>query len=78
VDLHTDRPHPARVYNYLLGGDVYFDADRDAAEQGIKSNPHSRVPPRENRAFLRRDSAQPMLKDTKNYYRQDFCRSRRK
>lgn len=54
VDLHTDRPHPARVYNYLLGGDVYFDADRDAAEQGIKSNPHSRVPPRENRAFLRR------------------------
>jgi len=54
VDLHTDRPHPARVYSYLLGGDVYFDADRDAAEQGIKSNPHSRVPPRENRAFLRR------------------------
>ena len=54
VDLHTDRPHPARVYNYLLGGDVYFDADKLAAEQGIKSNPHSRVPPRENRAFLRR------------------------
>jgi len=54
VDLHTDRPHPARVYNYLLGGDVYFDADRRAAEQGMKSNPHSRVPPRENRAFLRR------------------------
>ena len=54
MDLHTDRPHPARVYNYLLGGDVYFDADRDAAEQGMKSNPHSRVPPRENRAFLRR------------------------
>ena len=54
MDLHTDRPHPARVYNYLLGGDVYFEADRIAAEQGIKSNPHSRVPPRENRAFLRR------------------------
>jgi SAM-dependent methyltransferase len=54
VDLHTDRPHPARVYNYLLGGDVYFDADRIAAEQGMKSNPTSRVPPRENRAFLRR------------------------
>jgi len=30
------------------------------------------------RAFLRRDSTQPMLKDTKNYYRQDVCRSRRK
>jgi hypothetical protein len=23
MDLHTDRPHPARVYNYLLGGSVY-------------------------------------------------------
>jgi hypothetical protein len=54
VDLHTDRPHPARVYNYLLGGDVYFDADRIAAEQGKRSNPASSVPPRENRAFLRR------------------------
>jgi SAM-dependent methyltransferase len=54
MDLHTDRPHPARVYNYLLGGSVYFDADRAAAEQGMKSNPHSRVPPMENRAFLRR------------------------
>lgn len=54
VDLQTDRPHPARVYNFLLGGDVYFEADRIAAEQGMRSNPSSRVPPRENRAFLRR------------------------
>ncbi|MCY1143659.1 SAM-dependent methyltransferase [Actinoplanes sp. Pm04-4] len=54
MELHTDRPHPARVYNFLLGGDVFFEADRIAAEQGMKSNPASRVPPRENRAFLRR------------------------
>ena len=54
MDLQTDRPHPARVYNFLLGGDVYFDADRVAAEQGMRSNPASRVPPRENRAFMRR------------------------
>src|SRR5438876_1169877 len=28
VDLQTDRPHPARVYDYLLGGKVaYIDAD---------------------------------------------------
>jgi hypothetical protein len=54
MELHTDRPHPARVYNFLLGGDVYFEADRIAAEQGMKSHPVSRVPPRENRAFLRR------------------------
>jgi hypothetical protein len=54
TDLKTDRPHPARVYDYLLGGKDNFAADRAAAEQGIKANPASRTPPRENRAFLRR------------------------
>src|SRR5688572_19353551 len=54
VDLHTDRPHPARVYDYLLGGKDNFEADRIAAEQGLKANPDGRIPPRENRAFLGR------------------------
>ena len=54
MDLQTDRPHPARVYNYLLGGSVFFEADRLAAEEGMRHNPASRVPPRQNRAFLRR------------------------
>jgi len=54
VDLHTDRPHPARVYDYLLGGKDNFAADRAAAEEGMKANPNSLIPPRENRAFLRR------------------------
>jgi hypothetical protein len=54
LDLHTDRPHPARVYDYLLGGKDNFAPDRAAAELGLKANPNSRIPPRENRAFLRR------------------------
>jgi hypothetical protein len=54
VDLRTDRPHPARVYDFLLGGKDNFPADRAAAAQGMKANPNSRIPPRENRAFLRR------------------------
>ena len=54
VDLRVDRPHPARVYDYLLGGKDNFAADRAAAEAGLKANPNSRIPPRENRAFLRR------------------------
>ncbi|WP_238016160.1 SAM-dependent methyltransferase [Dactylosporangium sp. AC04546] len=54
VDLQTDRPHPARVYDYLLGGKDNFPADRTAAEAGLKANPNSRMPPRENRNFLRR------------------------
>ena len=54
VDLHTGQPHPARVYDYLLGGKDNFAADRAAAEAGLKANPNSRIPPRENRAFLGR------------------------
>jgi hypothetical protein len=54
VDLQTDRPHPARVYDFLLGGKDNFAADRAAAEAGLRANPNSRIPPRENRAFLGR------------------------
>jgi hypothetical protein len=54
IDLQTDRPHPARVYDFLLGGKDNFPVDRAAAEQGLKANPASRIPPRENRKFLRR------------------------
>jgi hypothetical protein len=54
VDLHTDRPHPARVYDYLLGGKDNFAADREAAQKGLQANPDSRIPPRENRLFLGR------------------------
>ena len=54
VDLHTDRPHPARVYDYLLGGKDNFAADREAAQAGLRGNPDGRIPPRQNRLFLRR------------------------
>jgi len=54
MDLQTDRPHPARVYDYLLGGKDNYAADRAAAEAGMKANPNSLIPPRQNRAFLRR------------------------
>ncbi|GIJ43204.1 hypothetical protein Val02_00900 [Virgisporangium aliadipatigenens] len=54
ADLQTDRPHPARVYDYLLGGKDNFAADRAAAEQGLKVNPNARTAPRENRAYLMR------------------------
>jgi hypothetical protein len=54
VDLHTDRPHPARVYDYLLGGKDNYATDRAAAQEGLRANPNSMIPPRQNRAFLRR------------------------
>jgi hypothetical protein len=52
--LDTGRAHPARVYDFLLGGKDNFAADRAAAEQGIKVNPNAATAPRQNRAFLRR------------------------
>jgi SAM-dependent methyltransferase len=50
--LATDVPHPARVYNYWLGGKDHFLADRTAAEQVIGVRPQVVDAARANRAFL--------------------------
>ncbi|MEV4640655.1 SAM-dependent methyltransferase [Actinoplanes sp. NPDC049548] len=52
--LDTGRAHPARVYDYLLGGKDNFAADRAAAQQGLQVNPDAATAPLQNRAFLRR------------------------
>jgi hypothetical protein len=54
IDLRIDLPHPARVYDYLLGGKDNFAADRAVAEASIKANPEVRASAVENRAFLAR------------------------
>ena len=53
-DLDTSRPHPARVYDYLLGGKGNFAADRALAEKMLAQTPGLRIAARENRAFLGR------------------------
>jgi S-adenosyl methyltransferase len=53
-DLQTSRPHPARVYDYLLSGKNNFAADRELAEKMLRSAPYLRTSARENRAFLGR------------------------
>ena len=52
--LDTQHAHPARVYNYWLGGKDNFAADREAAEQAIAANPGIKTDVRANRAFLTR------------------------
>lgn len=47
-------PHPARIYDYLLGGKDNFAADREAAEQLVAISPGTREGVRAHRAFLRR------------------------
>jgi hypothetical protein len=50
----TSVAHPARVYDYWLGGKDNFAADREAAEQVIAANPQVLPGVRANRAFLGR------------------------
>ena len=53
-EIDTSTPHPARMYDYWLGGKDNFPADREAAEEVLALVPQARDMARENRAFLRR------------------------
>jgi len=52
--INTNVAHPARIYDYYLGGKDNFPADRAAAQQALAATPSVREMARENRAFLRR------------------------
>ncbi|MEY9937047.1 SAM-dependent methyltransferase [Streptacidiphilus sp. MAP5-3] len=53
-ELRTDVPHPARMYDYYLGGKDNFPADRAAAEQVVRLLPSAPTAARANRRFLGR------------------------
>jgi hypothetical protein len=50
-EIDTSGPHSARVYDYLLGGENHFEADRALADQVLQAAPHSRTSELENRQF---------------------------
>jgi S-adenosyl methyltransferase len=52
--LDTSVAHPARVYDYWLGGKDNFEVDREAARQAIDAFPGVVEGVRANRAFLGR------------------------
>ncbi len=52
--IDTSRPHPARVYDYFLGGRTNFAADRQMANRILATAPKAQLTARENRAFLSR------------------------
>ncbi|GLY02540.1 SAM-dependent methyltransferase [Actinoplanes sp. NBRC 101535] len=52
--LDTSTSHPARRYNYWLGGKDHFPADRASGDLIESVHPTVRLSVRENRAFLQR------------------------
>ncbi len=52
--IDTTRMHPARRYDYYLGGKDNFEADRANAEMLARVFPAAKVTAQENRRFLRR------------------------
>lgn len=52
--LDTGRPHPARMYDYYLGGKDNYPVDRVAADKALEIAPALRTGAQENRAFVQR------------------------
>jgi hypothetical protein len=53
-EVNTSVPHPARMYDYLIGGKNHFAADRETAAEVLRRSPSARIAARENRSFLGR------------------------
>jgi hypothetical protein len=53
-EIDTSVAHPARRYNYWLGGKDNFEADRISGDEGLAIFPTAKIAAMENRRFLRR------------------------
>ncbi|MCT9006866.1 SAM-dependent methyltransferase [Streptomyces rhizosphaerihabitans] len=52
--IDTSKPHPARMYDYYLGGKDHYPVDAEAAEQVLGHTPDARTFARANRLFMHR------------------------
>jgi hypothetical protein len=52
--IDTSRPHPARIYDYLLGGKNHYQVDQQAGDALAAKAPEVWVSVQANRAFLQR------------------------
>jgi hypothetical protein len=53
-EIDTSRPHPARIYDYLLGGWDNYEVDRETANRILSTFPTVRTSVRANRSFMER------------------------
>jgi SAM-dependent methyltransferase len=54
AEISTSEPHPARIYDYFIGGKNHFAADRETAAKVLRRSPSAYIAARENRSFLGR------------------------
>ncbi|AUA16512.1 SAM-dependent methyltransferase [Streptomyces sp. SID8382] len=54
ADVCTNVPHPARMYDYFLGGKGHYEVDRTAAEEVVRRVPEVIDSALANRAWMRR------------------------
>jgi hypothetical protein len=54
LDPQQDRPHSARIYDYMLGGKDNYRVDREAAAQSLAAFPSALIAARSNRSFMHR------------------------
>ncbi|MFK0109502.1 SAM-dependent methyltransferase [Streptomyces sp. NPDC091217] len=54
VEIDTSKPHPARIYDYLLGGKDNYEVDREAGDRLGALAPDVWASVKANRAFLQR------------------------
>lgn len=50
--IDTSKPHPARIYDYALGGKTHYPVDAAAAQEVLKVFPGGSTCARANRAFM--------------------------
>ncbi|MFF3277300.1 SAM-dependent methyltransferase [Streptomyces chrestomyceticus] len=55
-DIDTSKAHPARLYDYYLGGKDNYEVDREAAQKVLAINPNMPTVARTNRAFMHRST----------------------
>ena len=54
LEINTSEPHPARIYDYFIGGKNHFAADRETAAEVLRRSPAAHIAARENWSFLGR------------------------
>ncbi|GGV41260.1 SAM-dependent methyltransferase [Streptomyces spectabilis] len=54
ADIDTGRPHPARVYDWFLGGAHHFPADAEFGTRIVALDPTAKYGARHNRWFMQR------------------------